>query len=96
MCVKKNRSQYMGVFGYPVARGISTVSRIVSEELRLEREMACYLMGLADVVELWFCGGVDAFIRPAPRLVDRTAWGKPAAAVRTIEIKYPPIGRLTP
>jgi len=53
-------------------------------------------MGLADVVELGFCGGVDAFLRPAPRLVHRTAWGKPAAAVRTIEIKYPPIGRLTP
>ena len=86
----------MGVLGNPVARGTSTVSRIVSEQLRLERKVACYLMGLADVVELGFCGGVDAFFRPSPRLVHRTAWGKPAAVVRTIEIKYPPISRLTP
>ena len=34
MCVKKNKSQYMGVLGYPVARGIVRDARAGEAGLR--------------------------------------------------------------
>ena len=66
-----------------------------SGTLPLKREMACHFMGLADVAEMGLGGGIGAFSRPAPGLEHRAAWGKPTAAVRTLEIKHAPVGRLT-
>jgi hypothetical protein len=73
----------------------SALFRFVSEKFPSERKMTCHFMGVTNVVELGFGGRVDAYFRPAPRLVHRATWGKPAAAVRTLEIKYPPVAHLT-
>jgi hypothetical protein len=53
-------------------------------------------MGLGDVLEVGLSGWIGTFFRPAPGLVHRAAWGKPAASVRTLEIKHAPVGRFTP
>ena len=75
----------------PLLRMASPLSRFASEKVPLEREMACHLMSLAGVVEVGLGGWIGAFFRPSPGLVHRAAWGKPAAAVRTLEIKYTPV-----
>ena len=81
------------IFKYRVLKQMSIINQSCLSPF-LKREMTCHFMGLADVVELGLGGRLDAYFRPAQRLVHRAAWGKPAAAVGTVEIKYTPVGRL--